>query len=353
MATILKFRRYSTAALASVTGAIGELIVDTDKDTITVHDGTTAGGKPLATESYADSAISTALGDYYTSLATDSAISTALSSYYTSTATDSAISTALSSYYTSTATDLAISTSLGDYYTSVDTDSAITTALSSYYTSTATDSAISTALGDYAPLASPVLTGTPSAPTPVTTDDSTTIATTEFTQALMQAMLPAGIITMWSGTLLTIPTGWALCDGTNGTPDLRNRFIVGAGDDYVVGDNGGQASTTLTTAELPGHTHTGTTDADGAHSHFVTNGDTVNATTSPLSNTTTIGKNGSQASTSFNYLLGGTATVANQGLTDEEAAHTHTFTTASTGDGDAFENRPPYYALAYIMKTYA
>ena len=353
MATILKFRRYTTEAMENITGQIGELMVDIDKDTVVVHDGTTQGGKPLATESGVSSAISTALSSYYTSVDTDSAITTALSSYYTSTATDSAITTALSSYYTSTATDSAISTALGDYYTSVDTDSAITTALSSYYTSTATDTAISTALDDYAPLASPALTGTPSAPTPATTDDSTTIATTEFSQALMQAMLPQGVITMWSGSILSIPTGWVLCDGTNGTPDLRNRFVVGAGDDYTVGDNGGEASTTLTTAELPGHTHTGTTDADGAHSHFVANGDTVNATTSALSSSTTIGKNGSQASTSFNYLLGGTATTANQGLTDEEAAHSHTFTTASTGDGSSFENRPPYFALAYIMKTYA
>jgi microcystin-dependent protein len=332
MATILKFRRYTTSALSAVTGAIGELIIDTDKDTVTVHDGTTAGGKPLATESGVDSAISTALGDYYTSLATDSAISTALGDYYTSLATDSAISTALSSYYTSTATD-----------------SAISTALTSYYTTTEID----TTIQDYAPLESPALTGTPSAPTPVTTDDSTAIATTEFTQALMQAILPAGVITMWSGSILSIPAGWALCDGTSGTPDLRNKFIVGAGDDYSVADNGGEAHSTLTTAELPGHTHTGTTDLDGGHSHFVANGDTVNATSSPLSASNTVGKNGSQAATSFNYLIGGTATEATQGLSSAAADHTHTFTTASTGDGDAFENRPPYFALAYIMKTYA
>jgi microcystin-dependent protein len=305
MATILKFRRYTTSALAAVTGAIGELIIDTDKDTVTVHDGTTAGGKPLATES-----------------GVDSAITTALSSYYTSTSVDSAITTALSSYYTSTEVDTAIS-------------------------------GINTALEDYAPLASPALTGTPTAPTPATTDDSTTIATTEFTQALMQAILPAGVITMWSGSIVSIPSGWALCDGTGGTPNLTNRFIVGAGDDYSVADNGGVSSTTLTTAELPGHTHTGTTATSGAHSHFVANGDAVNATTSALSSSNTIGKNGSQSATSFNYLLGGTSTTANQGLTDEEAAHSHTFTTASTGDGDAFENRPPYYALAYIMKTYS
>jgi microcystin-dependent protein len=169
----------------------------------------------------------------------------------------------------------------------------------------------------------------------------------------MQAILPAGVITMWSGSILSIPAGWALCDGTSGTPDLRNKFIVGAGDDYSVADNGGEAHSTLTTAELPGHTHTGTTDLDGGHSHFVANGDTVNATTSALSASNTIGKSGSQAATSFNYTFGGTATAATQGLSSDEADHTHTFTTASTGDGDAFENRPPYYALAYIMKTYA
>jgi len=339
MATILKFRRYTTSALAAVTGAIGELIIDTDKDTITVHDGTIAGGKPLATESGMSSAISTALSSYYTSTGTDSAITTALRSYYTSTSTDSAITTALSSYYTSTSVDSAITTALSSYYTSEETDTAI--------------GVVNTALADYAPLASPALTGTPTAPTPLTTDDGTTIATTGFTQALMQAILPAGVITMWSGSILSIPAGWALCDGTSGTPDLRNKFIVGAGDDYSVADNGGVSSTTLTTAELPDHTHTGTTNTSGAHSHFVANGDTVNATTSALSASNTIGKNGSQAATSFNYLLGGTSTTANQGLTDEEAAHSHTFTTASTGDGDAFENRPPYYALAYIMKTYA
>lgn len=48
-----------------------------------------------------------------------------------------------------------------------------------------------------------------------------------------------GIIALWSGAVVDIPFGWKLCDGNNGTPDLRDRFIVGAASAYAVGDNGG------------------------------------------------------------------------------------------------------------------
>src|SRR5690606_16720903 len=64
-----------------------------------------------------------------------------------------------------------------------------------------------------------------------------------------------------------IPEGWALCDGTNGTPDLRDRFIVGAGREYAVGARGGAKEVTLTTAQMPKHSHTGITDSAGAHTH--------------------------------------------------------------------------------------
>lgn len=56
-----------------------------------------------------------------------------------------------------------------------------------------------------------------------------------------------GIIVLWSGALVDIPDGWVLCDGNNGTPDLRNRFIIGAGDTYAPGDSGGSTD----------HAHTG------------------------------------------------------------------------------------------------
>ena len=61
---------------------------------------------------------------------------------------------------------------------------------------------------------------------------------------------------MWSGAANAIPTGYVLCDGGNGTPDLRDRFVVGAGNSYAVNATGGAASVTLTIAEMPAHTHT-------------------------------------------------------------------------------------------------
>jgi hypothetical protein len=67
--------------------------------------------------------------------------------------------------------------------------------------------------------------------------------------------VPVGTIVMWSGSIGSIPTGWALCDGTEGTPDLRDRFIVGAGSGYGVGAQGGSSSVSLTTSHLPAHHH--------------------------------------------------------------------------------------------------
>ncbi|MGV2388244.1 MAG UNVERIFIED_CONTAM: tail fiber protein [Microcystis novacekii LVE1205-3] len=65
-----------------------------------------------------------------------------------------------------------------------------------------------------------------------------------------------GMIIMWAGDVNQIPVGWALCDGRNGTPILRNRFIVGAGSNYGVKTTGGQATVTLTEAQMPPHRHT-------------------------------------------------------------------------------------------------
>lgn len=65
--------------------------------------------------------------------------------------------------------------------------------------------------------------------------------------------IPSGLICMWSGS--EIPSGWNLCDGTNGTPDLRDRFIVGSGSEYTIGETGGEKEHTLTTDEMPSHSH--------------------------------------------------------------------------------------------------
>ncbi|WP_413854570.1 hypothetical protein [Candidatus Ruminimicrobium bovinum] len=73
-------------------------------------------------------------------------------------------------------------------------------------------------------------------------------------------MVPKGAIIIWSGSADKIPTGWALCDGTNGTPDLRGKFVLGSfsetGNKYSVGQTGGEEEHTLTIDEMPSHNHT-------------------------------------------------------------------------------------------------
>lgn len=152
--------------------------------------------------------------------------------------------------------------------------------------------------------------------------------------------VPSGVITMWSGSIANIPSGWYLCDGTNGTPDLTGRFVVHAdadsGGTYAPGDTGGADTVALSEAEMPSHTHTfsGTTNTTGAHSHtVVTLGSTSQVRQSEVS-------------------PGGILTPYTN-TTSTAGAHAHTFsgTTGATGSGSAHENRPPYYALAYIMKA--
>lgn len=149
--------------------------------------------------------------------------------------------------------------------------------------------------------------------------------------------IPSGGIIMWSGSVASVPAGWFLCDGANGTPDLRNRFVVGAGSTYAVNATGGADTVTLTTAQMPAHGHTfsGTTNTTGAHVHSYQNN--VNGS---FNGSNQDGSDGANASNTFRN-------------TTSAGDHAHTFsgTTASVGSGQAHENRPPYLALAYIMKA--
>lgn len=169
------------------------------------------------------------------------------------------------------------------------------------------------------------------------------------------ALIPSGGIIMWSGLISAIPTGWALCDGTNGTPDLRNRFVVGAGDQYNRNDVGGADSVTLSEDEMPrhGHTtldngshnHTGATGIGGSHTHSLGielggNGENENRSV-PSASDNTVGIN--------RTYFGATDSNGNHNHSIEfDGQHSHVVT--ETGGDQAHENRPPYFALAFIMK---
>lgn len=175
--------------------------------------------------------------------------------------------------------------------------------------------AISNAISTKADLQSPEFTGTPSAPTAAAGTNTTQIATTAFVTA---NSVPSGAILLWSGSVASIPTGFVICDGNNSTPDLRNRFVVGADDTYDVDDTGGSAD-----AVVVSHTHTVT---DPGHNHSVPNSGSQN---NSFDSGTTVGND-----------TAGTSGTATTGIS-----------IASAGESGTNKNLPPYYALAYIMKT--
>jgi hypothetical protein len=213
--------------------------------------------------------------------------------------------------------------------------------------------------------------------------NNTTIATTAFVQTAIGSIvaIPAGLITMWSGSIATIPAGWALCNGTSGTPDLRSRFIVGAGSTYTPGNTGGSADAIVvahthtgttgnqsndhahgfsatTGGQSANHTHSGTTDGVGNHAHSLT---LFNTTLNLSGGSTALGLGGAGSSNTgaagAHSHTFGTSGVSNDhshnvsGSTGGvNANHNHSFTTASAGSSGTNANLPPYYALAYIMK---
>jgi microcystin-dependent protein len=156
-----------------------------------------------------------------------------------------------------------------------------------------------------------------------------------------------GMIMLWSGSTGSIPSGWALCNGSSGTPDLRNRFVVGAGSTYAVDATGGSANATL-----PSHTHTfsDVSTSAGSHNHYVVNSNTSSSTFSSNTQTLTWASAGGLGNS--DYRGGATNSRANRARSSDVGSHTHTVsgTTSSAGASATNANLPPYYALAYIMK---
>lgn len=159
-----------------------------------------------------------------------------------------------------------------------------------------------------------------------------------------------GMIMMWSGTIAEIPEGWALCDGQNGTPNLRNRFIVGAGGSYNVGNTGGSNSVTLTVNQIPSHQHEGSTSYAEYQGDKRVIKQPYNRTGFPDDSAKTSTREGDNSENGrYAYWRGGNGFELNF-YADQLRRHNHKITTTYVGGGQSHENRPPYYALAFIMK---
>lgn len=142
--------------------------------------------------------------------------------------------------------------------------------------------------------------------------------------------IPSGIICLWSGSVDNIPDGWALCNGENGTEDLRDKFVVGAGRNYAVNATGGNTrqnvnlsgstgGTTLTVGHMPSHTHNVYIRSANTDSHGF---DLLRG----------------QSSYTYTTALGTSATGGSQ-------SHTHSLSGSAT-----VSTLPPYYAKCYIQK---
>tara|TARA_B100001250_G_scaffold398192_1_gene406131 strand:- start:3 stop:1544 length:1542 start_codon:yes stop_codon:yes gene_type:complete len=151
--------------------------------------------------------------------------------------------------------------------------------------------------------------------------------------------VPQGGIIIWSGSTGSIPSGWALCNGSNATPDLRNRFVVGAGNSYSVGAQGGSKDSVIVNHN---HTYGTSTGGAGGHQH------TENAYRPYYDSEDS--DSGWSISTEWSVVQN------NKNIGNAVGNHAHSFsgTTNSASNsvnGGTNRNLPPYYALCYIMKT--
>lgn len=202
-------------------------------------------------------------------------------------------------------------------------------------------------------------------------------------------VVPFGLITLWFGLLTNIPAGWQLCNGANGTPDLRDRFVVGAGANYPVYQTGGSGSVSSTTGAGGAHNHTGVatpagshthtagTDIQGVHSHGgATQAHVLAYAEMPAHSHTFQTHGGPPVSdrSDGDFCTGGsgynTIGTSTEGsnfghahFINADGGHGHNVSVSAVGDhvhgipydpghshGLSFDIRPPYSALCYIMK---
>ncbi|UJR29428.1 hypothetical protein I4U23_010640 [Adineta vaga] len=199
------------------------------------------------------------------------------------------------------------------------------------------------------PTTTTTTTTTTSTSTSTTSTTTDTTSTTSQTSTTTLPLVPTGVIMLWSGSLATVPLGWAVCDGTQGTPDLRNRFIIGSGTgaQYSPTQVGGSSTktptvtisdTTLNIGQIPSHSHGGSTGIEDMGAIYYDVNCSPNSAT-PLNTAPPRWVN------TKNYnSCGGcqhTHTIAAEGGSQP---HTHAASITS------IDTTPPFIALLYIMK---
>lgn len=180
-------------------------------------------------------------------------------------------------------------------------------------------------------------------------------------------LVPPGGIVMFSGAINksfdangtgirgTPYEGWQFCNGKNDSPDLRDRFIVGAGSSYQVNAIGGQDTVTLGVAEMPSHTHSARAQG-GEHRHVIPTdtgggGEGWGQERMLQAGVYTSPTKWANANT-YAYTFGGNVAQwkKNSAPKGGKGEHNHNVTITASGRGGGHENRPPFFALAYIMK---
>ena len=183
-----------------------------------------------------------------------------------------------------------------------------------------------------------------------------TLSFNRYSVSQNESSIPKGTILPWYGKSSDIPEGFALCDGTKGTPDLRNRFLVGAGSNYSLGDTGGEDQVTLTGTQIGNHYHyytrygypVGFYEKRRRGYYF------INFPASfPAGNIISFYNDGNTIDTSNGIQgFGGNFKSIVQGSQNSSIQPSPFITSLAVGTDaqEAHENRPPYYALYYIMK---
>ena len=148
-----------------------------------------------------------------------------------------------------------------------------------------------------------------------------------------ETAIEAGTVVMWAGLLSDIPSGWALCDGNNGTPDLTGKFLKGhPSAAETPGGVGGTDTVSLSTSQLPSHSHSGSTSTDGQHTHTYYYNDF----------------DGGGAGSSLDNTFGQDPDFMHTSTYD--GTHSHTLSYDTTGGDGNIDNLPPYYEVAFIQK---